>query len=736
MKKTTILIIVVLFMVIGYAAYNVTFNIYGKNSIVENLSNFNVYFHSIKVNGNEVEGINSNKDSFTIEGNINGTVDYEIINDSTDYDANTFVNCTIDDNTTGNTLEFDYTGGEQVFTALEDAVYKLETWGAQGATDSTTYHGGYGGYSVGEIKLSKGDRLYVYVGEKGKKLVTDTNVGQFSSYPNGGAVKLNSLSTLKLTYSSGGGSTHISNKQGLISDLYNTKNNIVMVAGGGGGTSTYWGYNDHGGSGGGVKGGATTTNFPNGSVINNNPTGGDQRSGGTGGGNLDGHNATGWLNGVFGVGGGTSVTTSTTSVSGAGGGGFYGGGASWGGSGAGGSGYIGNSLLKDKIMYCYNCLESSEMDIKTISTTCVSETPTTACAKSGNGYARITQISVKKNINSKENMIVAQEIISSSIPNLKAKSITCKLNISKLERTEKNDYSAGHIWKYEYTGDEQAFIAPTTGTYKLEIWGAQGATDSTTYHGGYGGYSSGDIQLIKGDKLFIYVGEKGKNINTSKETGEVFAYPNGGAVKTLNIGDHYMIYSSGGGSTHISNISGLISNLKDQKNSILIVAGGGGGACTWWKIEDHGGSGGGYIGTTTSKNYTNGNTINFNPTAGSQSSGGSGGGNLYGNNPASWLNGKFGIGGGSKVTNTVNISSGGGGGFYGGGASWGGSAAGGSGYIGNSLLSNKAMYCYNCQESKDISTKTISTTCTSATPKENCSKQGNGYARITLVNVS
>lgn len=127
-------------MVIGYAAYNVTFNIYGKNSIVENLSDFNVYFHSIKVNGNEVEGINSNKDSFAIEGNINGTVDYEIINDSTDYDANTFVNYTIDDNTIGNTLEFDYTGGEQVFTALEDVVYKLETWGAQHATDSTTYH--------------------------------------------------------------------------------------------------------------------------------------------------------------------------------------------------------------------------------------------------------------------------------------------------------------------------------------------------------------------------------------------------------------------------------------------------------------------------------------------------------------------------------------------------------------------------------------------------------------------
>ena len=43
------------------------------------------------------------------------------------------------------------------------------------------------------------------------------------------------------------------------------------------------------------------------------------------------------------------------------------------------------------------------------------------------------------------------------------------------------------------------------------------------------------------------------------------------------------------------------------------------------------------------------------------------------------------------------------------------------------------MYCYNCEESTEKSTKTISTTCTSETPTENCSKQGNGYARITYL---
>lgn len=40
----------------------------------------------------------------------------------------------------------------------------------------------------------------------------------------------------------------------------------------------------------------------------------------------------------------------------------------------------------------------------------------------------------------------------------------------------------------------------------------------------------------------------------------------------------------------------------------------------------------------------------------------------------------------------------------------------GSGYIGNSQLTNKTMYCYNCEESTEESTKTISTINVSETP--------------------
>ncbi len=63
-------------------------------------------------------------------------------------------------------------------------------------------------------------------------------------------------------------------------------------------------------------------------------------------------------------------------------------------SGDGGSGYIGNSLLKDKVMYCYNCEKSNEESTKTISTTCNEEITTSYCAKKGNGYARITLVSI------------------------------------------------------------------------------------------------------------------------------------------------------------------------------------------------------------------------------------------------------------------------------------------------------------------------------------------------------
>ena len=165
--------------------------------------------------------------------------------------------------------------------------------------------------------------------------------------------------------------------------------------------------------------------------------------------------------------------------------------------------------------------------------------------------------------------------------------------------------------------------------------------------------------------------------------------------------------------------------MTNYKSDILIVSGGGGSG-----EREHGGSGGGYIGGT---GYSITNNYPFYGTGGSQTTGGSGF-EVSGNSPSNNIDGKFGISG--KGYSDIDGGADGGTGYYGGGGTtYAGGGGGGSGYIGNPLLKDKVMYCYNCEESNEESTKTISTTCAEETPTENCAKKGNGYARITLVSI-
>lgn len=165
-------------------------------------------------------------------------------------------------------------------------------------------------------------------------------------------------------------------------------------------------------------------------------------------------------------------------------------------------------------------------------------------------------------------------------------------------------------------------------------------------------------------------------------------------------------------------------------NDPLIVSGGGGGSNYYWRYQSSGGAGGGYVGNSASEIVS---PYDYGwegiSTGGTQSSGGQGFlSNTY-SEPT--RDGLFGVGGYGSVGSAR--TSGAGGGYWGGGASSRQAAGGGSGYIGNSLLSNKVMYCYNCTESSDTNTKTISTTNVSETPTSNYAKIGNGYARITYV---
>ena len=288
-------------------------------------------------------------------------------------------------------------------------------------------------------------------------------------------------------------------------------------------------------------------------------------------------------------------------------------------------------------------------------------------------------------------------------------------------------------WNFDFTGSEQTFTLPHTGTYKLEIWGAQGGNGKTdmayNQKGGYGGYSVGTTNLLANDKLYIVVGGQGqRGVGDGVSRVIVSGGYNGGANNLAGKAyttDNY--FGSGGGATHIATENkgdGTLSNYENYQSRLLMVAGGGGGAyyfsLSGYKHRSAGGSGGGFEGQDV-QDYNSSVSNAYKATGGKQTIS-SGNSSLY--------YGKFGL---ATAPTDGNVG-GGGGGYYGGASGFGG--GGGSGYIGNELLINKVMYCYNCTESSNESTKTISTTCTNETPTENCSKQGNGYAKITFISTN
>ena len=296
-------------------------------------------------------------------------------------------------------------------------------------------------------------------------------------------------------------------------------------------------------------------------------------------------------------------------------------------------------------------------------------------------------------------------------------------------------YSEETTFNFDYTGDEQTFTAPISRMYKLETWGAQGGSHSDEKHGGFGGYSNGVVYLNKDDTIFINIGGSG-NINSSSVGVLTDGGYNGGGATYADATSFLTYGASGGGATHISLKSGLLSTLENFKNQILIVSGGGGGSNydTGCNLSTGiGGSAGGYIGERgTSPVANNVLLTSIFASGGTQLAGGQGA--IYTENVNNGVSGSFGIGGRSGPN-----SGGGGAGYYGGGggtrANDDSSGGGGSGYIGNSLLKNKVMYCYNCEESSEEDTKTILTTCAEETPTSYCAKKGNGYARITLVSI-
>ena len=608
-----------------------------------------------------------------------------------------------------NNYDFAYTGDVQIFTAPQDGEYEIELWGASGGFYDGGA-GGYGGYTKGTITLNKGEILYVYVGEGGTQgtagVAATSTVGQGAKATFNGGGKGGNAGGGSYPYQnyaggfSGGGATDIRLVSGTWSDITSLRSRI-MVAGGGGGfhnskASTTTVSSDISAAGGLIsEKGQTITSYSGTSYSYGAGALANQTSGN-----------------AFGVGG----TGSNTGVSGycnghnGGGGGYYGGGGapSTGGncfrlSGGGGSSYISGHTGSVAV--------TSASDT-TAKSGCTTGTTDNSCSIHYSGKVFINTVMIDGRGYLWTNIKGSQvQMPKPEGGNYDDGTGNVGNGYARIKYVEKSSNYNGPT--YEYNGFEQTFIAPLEGKYKLEVWGAQGGYVTTASN--YGGYSVGTIYLKSNEKLYINVGGSGSGSTTGAGDTFVGGYNGGGnGLNGTTQGG-----SSGGGATHIALKSGLLSSLENSKNTILIVAGGGGGSAIESVFK---GSGGGFAGSDGgySTSYTT-----YYATGGTQTQGGKD--NAEGKEFAT-----FGQGGSYCSQYGGN---GGGGGFYGGGGSSRGhsGSGGGSGYIGNTLLTNKVMYCYNCTTSSEEATKTISTTCTNKNATENCSKQGNGYAKITYL---
>ena len=466
-------------------------------------------------------------------------------------------NVTVSLDLAGGVVETTYTEAkEHTYTVPYTGTYKLETWGAQGGSASSTYFGGYGGYSVGNISLKIGELLYIYIGGQGLKA---TNKGEtvYGGYNGGG----NGISSDSVT-TSGGGATHISTKNGLLTTLENNRASIIMVAGGGGGGNY---YNDTwasgiGGSGGGIEGSSGT--------LNANPK--DQYSVGTGGTQSSGSN----------FGRGEDLPTDAIWGRVGAGSGYYGGIRGIYGGAGGGSGYIGNSLLTNKYMYCYNCTTSDATDTKTYTTTNVSLTPTANYAKSGNGAARVALVSnTSYNVTYKDKYGTlptptrtgytfggwytgengtGTKVDENTILTI-ANNHTLYAKWDKIIKVSLD--VAGGSYNISTTYREvksHTYTTPYTGTYKIEAWGASGNNnynDYTKANPSYAGYTAGVISLTKEEVLYLYVGGQGQIFNCCTVQGN-------------NAGS--------GGASDVRLVSGDWNNTASLASRIMVAGGAGG----------------------------------------------------------------------------------------------------------------------------------------------------------------
>lgn len=516
---------------------------------------------------------------------------------------------------------FSYTGNYQVFEVPKDGTYKVQLWGAQGGNtlaNNKVYAntGGFGAYTKGIIELKKGQKLYIYVGGMGANGIKR---GFAAGGWNGGGNGNNDYSDDEAG-GGGGGATDIRLVPTSETNIWNEFDSLksrIMVAAGGGGSAEY------------VRGGA----------------GGDLTS------PAAGHAAgsTQTVGYAFGIGAPGVYRYSNKDEAG-GGGGYYGGrvmssSSDYNAPGVGGSSFISGyegadaiaeSSTSDAIVHTGQSVHYSGMSFqygKMIRGDGTYNTPVgyykiqmptpsgTLYAEStghtGNGYAIIEYLE--------------------------------EMTIDDYEYFNYNNA----VFNFSYTGSYQTFIAPYSGTYKFEAWGARGGgglqNSSVRYRGGYGAYAAGSIHLNKGDKIYVYVGQAGYNGRANCKYCGGYGGWNGGG-QGGNDSNHDSAPDEGGGGGGATDFR-LIPTSKtttwnefESLKSRILIAGAGSGSTYSRYGED----------AAKVLNKTNGYALGLGQKGYAASSGSGGGGGGYFGGISNQCDGCQGYGGTSYVSGSTD----------------------------------------------------------------------------------
>lgn len=411
---------------------------------------------------------------------------------------------------------FGYTGTEQSIDLMPNT-YTIKVYGAQGGsllssgntnanvvpTANISAAGKLGGYVTGSYKMTSSGRLYFYVGGVGGSRYDD--IDEYTSSNNNGGYNGGGSGTGQAG-PGGGGATHVTTVAGQVLTSNNTSANssvsgLLMIAGGGGASNNY------------------TGTYGNNSYMN----GGNGWSGWSGDYEKD--------NGGGGAGykGGTSVNGDDPK------GGYSG--SSW-----ASSSITGASITNDNRSGNGSATITGSAYTASLGNYIV---PPTSAKELGVCFVHKTSVDLSGK--SGLELYVNNGLVDKCG---NASAVTCEVKTE----TATNTYSKS----FDYKGSVQSVTLPA-GKYKLEVWGARGGSGQDDSGYGYGGYSTGEINLTKSTTVYVYVGGVGGESAAGGWNG-------GGASNTSSNNS-----GSGGGGTDIRIGT-------DSLYARVIVAGGGGGA--------------------------------------------------------------------------------------------------------------------------------------------------------------